>query len=451
MKKTTLLFGASLLALSASAQFKTQQPFFGPSSDQTTHRKGSSFVQGDNAAAKTTAVAPRWYNHAQALGTAYGVDINDETLSSLSPVWPDSSVHFTATGGGMSPYGINWMAFGEVFAPQTTLYNGVNSTNRGKLRVTSSDPYTVDSVEIRGVYSRTRSYDDTLMLVFVTETATTKAPALTFGGNTAANHGIDSAVAMLWPASRYQKLLTQISYSISGNSLSSADTVKIPLTAATFADSTAEGIHRVRARVAKSIVANGKVMMSITFKPGTSYTANTPITDYNFFSLLSHETEQDGFVVYPVTDQNMSYMAYKDSTNNSVNSTLYYFIPTIAYNGTGTSNFNPEIHDISWKVSCPSCVAVGVADVAAGLNIGEAYPNPARTKVTIPVSVKSAAVVSVSLSNTLGQVVARQSLNSAAGQTQNVVFATEALANGVYIYTVEANGERVTNRVVVAH
>lgn len=84
--------------------------------------------------------------------------------------------------------------------------------------------------------------------------------------------------------------------------------------------------------------------------------------------------------------------------------------------------------------------------------VGAAYPNPANTKVTIPVSLSQASEVSVLLSNAQGQVLARQELGrQASGRGFEISFPTGALANGVYFYTVEAAGEKKTGRIVVAH
>jgi hypothetical protein len=52
----------------------------------------------------------------------------------------------------------------------------------------------------------------------------------------------------------------------------------------------------------------------------------------------------------------------------------------------------------------------------------------------------------------LGQVIATQNMGAMnAGQKTTATFNTSALAAGVYLYTVEADGQRVTNRFTVAH
>ncbi len=96
-------------------------------------------------------------------------------------------------------------------------------------------------------------------------------------------------------------------------------------------------------------------------------------------------------------------------------------------------------------------VPTSVKDVAVA-TLGSAYPNPANTKVTIPVSLSQASEVSVTLSTATGQIVGRQSLGKqAAGRGFEISFPTGNLSNGMYFYTVEATGTKQTGRVAVAH
>ena len=78
-----------------------------------------------------------------------------------------------------------------------------------------------------------------------------------------------------------------------------------------------------------------------------------------------------------------------------------------------------------------------------------AYPNPANNKVTISYRLTSTADVTVSLTDMLGQIVNEQRINSVSGG--KVVINTAGLSQGVYFYTITANGQRNTGRVVVVH
>lgn len=94
---------------------------------------------------------------------------------------------------------------------------------------------------------------------------------------------------------------------------------------------------------------------------------------------------------------------------------------------------------------------VGIASVNNAVAVGNAYPNPANTAVYIPVETKQGGTVTVSITNAVGQMVATQNLGHvAAGQKATAKFNTSALANGVYFYTVEANGQRLTQRFAVS-
>lgn len=94
---------------------------------------------------------------------------------------------------------------------------------------------------------------------------------------------------------------------------------------------------------------------------------------------------------------------------------------------------------------------LGINNIA-GVTIGKVYPNPAKNKVTLPVTAKEKANVAVTLSNTVGQVMATHDMGEMnTNQTANATFSTAGIANGVYFLTVEANGARTTSRFVVAH
>lgn len=95
--------------------------------------------------------------------------------------------------------------------------------------------------------------------------------------------------------------------------------------------------------------------------------------------------------------------------------------------------------------------ATAIKDIA-GVTISPAFPNPANNALYVPVAVTNSTDVRVSLTNVTGQIVATQNLGTiAAGQKKTAEFNTSSLAAGVYLYTVEANGSRVANRVVIAH
>ena len=92
-----------------------------------------------------------------------------------------------------------------------------------------------------------------------------------------------------------------------------------------------------------------------------------------------------------------------------------------------------------------------IAEVGFTNKVGQAYPNPANTQVTVPFTVSQDAQVTVSLTDVVGQVVKTQVLNATAGNTSKVNFTTSDLASGIYLYSVTANGQQYTGRITVAH
>jgi hypothetical protein len=150
--------------------------------------------------------------------------------------------------------------------------------------------------------------------------------------------------------------------------------------------------------------------------------------------------------VSPIMDKyNVS--GYHGQADTSDNVAGYSFSPIgIA---TGTPGFVPYMRIHFGTFAKDTNTSVGSI---AGVTIGNAFPNPANSTLNVPVSVTTGASINVSLSNMIGQVLETQSLGKiAAGQSKTAVFNTSNLAAGVYLYTVESNGERVTSRVVVAH
>ncbi len=95
--------------------------------------------------------------------------------------------------------------------------------------------------------------------------------------------------------------------------------------------------------------------------------------------------------------------------------------------------------------------SVGVENVTYANLIGQAYPNPANTSVNIPFTTGVSTSATITLSNAIGQVIKTQQISTVGGKQATASFSTADLAAGVYLYTVEANGQATTGRVSVTH
>ena len=103
-----------------------------------------------------------------------------------------------------------------------------------------------------------------------------------------------------------------------------------------------------------------------------------------------------------------------------------------------------------FHLTCTTCGVVNAVEtITKNITSIQAYPNPANESVVVNFALNNSTTATVELSNTLGQVVATQVANNSANGS--VTFNTAKLSAGVYFYTVIANGERSTGRVVVAH
>lgn len=396
---------------------------------------------GTATPAKGAEIKSRWYNHAESMAKASSLSMEDlmnNEHAAVAAMWQDTSVYYPG-----STDGIGYLSYAQLFDPFADVYNDeflYPVTSPDILRMNKTTPYKLDSVRIKGYYTRTNtSYVDTLILTFITESASKKFSYLSYTGSP------DSFALIAWAGEDYLvEPITQVSYGSSGNFLPTPVVVKVPLNDATFADSTMDGFHEIYAAPNMNIIAGAKVSVSVTFKSGTAYTPGTEITDYNFFSFLSHEIVTGGTPTVIGNDNSMSYVALGDSTNSQLNTSLNYYIPATGF----TAPFRLEDHNISWKISAN--VTTSVASVNGNIT-ADAYPNPASTQLYVPVTVKADANVSVSITNAIGQTVATQNLGHvAAGQKATAKFNTSALANGVYFYTVEANGQRLTQRFAVS-
>jgi hypothetical protein len=93
----------------------------------------------------------------------------------------------------------------------------------------------------------------------------------------------------------------------------------------------------------------------------------------------------------------------------------------------------------------------GISNINYSAVVGNPYPNPANTNVAIPLTMEQDANVTATLSNTIGQVVKSQTLKAVAGKNANVTFPTTDLPDGIYLYSLQINGQYTNGRIVVAH
>jgi hypothetical protein len=99
-------------------------------------------------------------------------------------------------------------------------------------------------------------------------------------------------------------------------------------------------------------------------------------------------------------------------------------------------NFNPS-------------VGIEEADRQNGIGMGQNLPNPANGVTAIPYDLKEAANLSFEVHDMSGKLVATQAVGKRAAGAHRLQFDTSALNEGVYFYSLIANGTRLTKRMTV--
>lgn len=82
--------------------------------------------------------------------------------------------------------------------------------------------------------------------------------------------------------------------------------------------------------------------------------------------------------------------------------------------------------------------------------VGNAYPNPANGVATIPVTLEHASPITITVRNVMGQQVYNEQQGKRLAGDYELKLNTNGWESGVYLYTVTADGQQVTRRLVVS-
>jgi len=453
MKKLFLLLSAAVCTAPAFAQSQSvvfkkadNMPFLG------TLPSGQVLPAKSKAANKGTAGAGEWFNWVDLM---YAQGTSKSYAGSIAP---DSNIKITYSNG---PSNISLHGFGMSFDPTDSVFRGGDDghTDAGyisnldllpQFAVFQSNPYSIDSIQFLMRYNRhDHSVVDTLIVDVMKSNRTTagNTPGIITvffqGGNASASPIINPYTASLDSVNASDKM----------------EIVKIMDDA--FANDTDVttgwtnyGSNGIALPSTLNVGAGQVVVVYITMKSGKpSYPLNTDGNNANYIHIPTYDISGTG--------------AAPGQSGNSLNSGLlvtnantYHGINPTDPKGFRVAGHNVAIPSIgflqdglninmNFKVTCPTCVPSSVPNVNSNVINANAYPNPATSEVSIKFGLKQAANTNVSIMNTVGQVIATQ--NAGNVNTGSVTFSTANLANGLYFYTIEANGQRTTNRFVVAH
>ncbi|MFA6150703.1 MAG: T9SS type A sorting domain-containing protein [Chitinophagaceae bacterium] len=473
MKKLFLLSAVGALgALSASAQVEGKSSSITKSesslkavemqmtSISTPTPVGSSLnnnPKDSNPLAKTTAGGTRWYSYSDYLGLKES-SIEDST--SFPYLWGkvDAMAIYNFSSGlaadtiTMASYG---MTFDPAFKSSTTSivlqgFNDPFAYDNSNIVVTRSKSYVLDSVRVWGIYGRnlSKTKTDTLRIAIVQGKADGSGDLggiITWGPDTKATYGNDTLN------------INNLEYDAATRTASGTTRV-IKDVYLNPSDTSLSNVRNFMVGVNMNVTAGNIVGVSVTFLSGETYTPNVDTayvggTDYKlgmvrplFFA--DPTGLASGYPTYEKGWSNVGFVKYLPNIYNSFYDDKYMSMYS------WTAPFQSEIPAIDFLITCSSCNTIKELSIKESTVLSQisAFPNPANTQLNVPVSVSETANVTVSISNMLGQVIATQNLGSMnAGQKETAVFNTTSLSAGVYLYTVEANGQRVSNRFSVSH
>ncbi|MES2479637.1 MAG: T9SS type A sorting domain-containing protein [Bacteroidota bacterium] len=448
MKKLFLLSATfAISAMSASAQLQSR------TINSTSNRafmdgKAEKIAPSGPSMLKTTATAPRRYDH-----QAYVESISSTMLGSTIPIWQDSTIRVNYTSGIGS---INFTSVCQVLCPFDNLWNDVtNPAFIGKTEIKATNSYTVDSVSLSALYfvgnSASTSTVDTLEISLGYQPVTAFYYWRTATSPWASSYLPSGKDTLKWLTPINVDSVRKLgkSYPYTGTTSFSW---KEPLTAAMRTASTVTTFQTFSYKVPSTftVPAGNVLIITYTFRTGDTWNKNvdTITQKHNF---------RPGFAGTGSSTAStpMKYSWYSgDHSGSSImfSTDTNFYAPTLVIGATNdpTAWFNQYLLSTA-TLSCSSCFNVGVKESTLISDV-KAFPIPANNELNIPFTVKEKSNVTISLSNLLGQVVATQNMSNVnAGQSNTAVFNTANLVNGVYIYTIEANGQRSSNRFSVAH
>ncbi len=455
MKKVFLLLTIGSIGLTATAQESRKSVVFSNNQSEETRnalklsdaRKNEllhrSAAKSGSANKTTAAPTSRWYNYGDYFDATI-VDGGNTTDISSVIMWYDTLGRVNYTSGMANN---NMVSVGSVLHPQIAGFNDPTYYS-GKMMLTSAKAYTCDSIRIYGVHNFSAAKTGVVDTVIIT-TLHGGTDILSSGYvGMMANYGADTL-----------RCKTIGHDSVTNHAMgATASTIKVPITAAMWGDTTASGIFVLNVPVSISCAADEKLACSITFKTGdASFPTTLPggviemfdgtYTYNNFYTLANYKLVGTTvafapYITTPQIDYNEGLYKTLPSFENGYSGE---YVPMWAWTSASGAYYGQHIY-MDWKLNCATCDAVGFNEVIKNVTNTQVYPNPAATQVTVAFDMTNAASATVTLTNTVGQVVATQAANN-----NKATFNTAALPAGIYMYTITANGEQTTGRVAIAH
>ena len=432
MKKILLFSIVALGIMNSNAQQRVH-PIDGMPNLSVENTKTLPVIKHATANKKTRG-GSRWYSHPDALGIIQSANLR------VNYLWADSTMK--ANFGGTQD-NIWLKSISQVLDPKAFVFNDP-SLYPGEIEISSkTGNYSVDSVAVVCNYFRSAAKPtivDTLIVSVSTGNGT--GSDLFFWSETQAAVVNNYATDTVFIADAAYNFATN---TIAKSTGSIAYTKKILLNAASANDTLSSGWNYFSFPVTglSSLTPAMLPVMTVTFKSGDTWVPNVDSIGsmFNSFNFASfRQNPPAGFRDYTKRDYNKSSYMRNDTTGWG---DLY--IPSFYSNSPSY-----ESHWFDWKLSCTSCFPTSVSNVVSNIS-STVSPNPASENVTFSLNLKeSAKNVTVEISNALGQVVKTSTLgNVNANVETKSVISVRDLSAGMYIYTINADGQKSSNKLMI--
>lgn len=474
MKKTLLLFAAGLVAASANAQERMVNTMATAQQSEVNYDALKHILKTErnakNTARKTTSATERWYSYVDYF------DLNETTLSSSTALsapylWNDTMAVMAYSGtSGIEFQHNRTVSMGLVADPSYGHADliGFNSLDYypGEMKITPANAYKVDTIQFYGRYGFNPTkitVVDTLRVTFVYGDGASTADiyqANTTNPSVLANYGLGTTDTLKNNRMRYDPatnramgstaVVTDILLDNSGSSPAWGDT----LSNGTYVGTVVLPGGGVNVPAGNMIGASiSFISGDLSFTPHDTVFSSTIGYKYNMFRpYVSYRgtSSTPVFASYSPLDRNNG--MYKTLPDTALGWGGQYIPMWFWTSGGGASTI--QYPYIDFHISdCPTCGIIEPVSVSGTVSKNitsvSAYPNPANNELSIPFTLATDAKVTVSLTNVVGQTVASQEFGKVSKGT--AVFNTNSLAAGVYMYTLNANGQKNTGRVVIAH
>jgi hypothetical protein len=453
MKKLLLMLSAmGILATNVDAQTAQKSVVFQGSKYQVktpveNHLVNNTKKLGHSTAGSnktTSGVDPRWYSQFAFYDDNFGNALS--ASPHLIPIWFDSTIMVSYSNGRAN---VNFASVSTTIDPKGALMFNDPQVYPGQLAISSTTPYNVDSVYVDAAYIRMPNKTnivDTLWISVSSNQSTYYWPSASY--TWVANYTSNDT---LWtPAPTAIDSVNRAAFS-DGTSAPARVIWPVYLTAADGDTVQADGSVNLKTYTYAvpstfTVPANSRVSVTYTFKSGDNWNRNVDSIDsYNRFEPIAGGS---------ANAMDYNWVTYGDRSGTALMFTTdtSWYVPSMVVEAINQISFNYEYLSAGAKLSCATCNGVNVKNISSNIYSVTAFPNPANNTVAIPVTMKQDASVTVSLLNSVGQVVKTQNLGKVnANQKATAQFSTSDLAQGVYFYSVNADGQNMNGRISVVH